>query len=587
MKLRHSTFFLILAGFWLISGCDFQAASDAFDEFDLVIGLEPVNTVMNGLVVDNSTGELVSAQLTFGGADASAVIDAYSDPISEIDAQSGIVTFGIQNSLVPSAGNPVRISITAEAAGYYTSTHTVQVTDTGDASFTVNLTPVSAGANVPGTTLTRNSSVQTDASGAATQTTVMDTGGGGSQASASATFTLIQGTKPLTRNGTTLQGGITTDIRVFDSAFGLVALPSGALDGGSGTNQSLVGASFFKMVDNAGNVATGFQRAPGKGFGVGKGATACEDNGGTSLELRSSDASLVSAFSTLGSPSASVYAYTPADGQNTVIGSGIPLTFDGTYVRAEMCFGGTLENVSTGAIGDPSDGIIYTYALVSGSGQAGVSGTLGHQVTVSNPSASATQATFTLTGPGFQLQNTRQVSAGSTTLPLSGLLDDGSSYEVFDGASYALSVRLATGAVVSTGIAPSPLSGSSSLTLPATSGLQTYSLAASMSCPNPASEKFEVRLTSESLDALSAFYRVAGTSDSWTLIRRSDLTGKTATDASVSISGSLSLMPNTSYRFKGVLGNDDASVVATTPGAAGTFNVTLNPDDIGLSCVAR
>lgn len=587
MKFRHSAFYLILAGFWFISGCDFQAASDAFDEFDLVIGLEPVNTVVNGLVVDNATGELVRAQLTFSGADANAVIDAYSDPISEIEATSGVVTFGIQNGRVPSDGNPVRLTVTATASGYYTSSSTILLTDTGDASFTVNLTPTGAGANVAGTALTRNSTVQTDGSGAATQTTVMDTGAGGVQSAATATFTFIQGTKALTRNGTALQGGITTDLRVFDSAYGMVALPSGARGGGDATNRSLVGATFFKMVDSAGNVAVGFQRAPGKGFTTGKGATACEDNGGTSIEVRSSEPSLVAAFASLGSPTASVYAYTPADGQNSLIGSGIPLTSDGTYVRASMCFGGTLENVSTAAIGNPSDGIIYTYALVSGSGAAGVSGTLDHQLTLSNQSSSATQATFTLTGPGLQIQNTRQVSAGSTTLPLSGFLDDGSTYALFDGASYTLSVRLSTGAVVSTAIAPSPLNGSTSLALPATSGLQTYSLAASMSCPNPATEKFEVRLTSESLDALSAFYRVAGSGDAWTLIRRSDLTGKTATDAAVSITGSLSLLPNTSYRFKGVLGNDDASVVATTPGAGGTFNVTLNPDDIGLSCVAR
>ena len=585
MTHRHSIFFLVLAGFWFISGCDFQAASDAFDEFDLVIGLEPVNTVINGLVVDNATGELVPAQLTFSGADANAVIDAYSDPISEIDATSGVVTFGVQNGRVPSAGNPVRLTITATASGYYTSASSILLTDTGDASFTVSLTPTSAGASLAGTALTRNSTVQTDGSGAATQTTVLDTGSGGSQASA--TFTLVQGTKALTRNGTALQGGISTDLRVFDSAFGLMALPSGALGGGDATNRSLVGATFFKMVDGAGNVAVGFQRAPGKGFTAGKGAAACEDNGGTTLEVRSSDSSLLSAFASLGSPTASIYAYTPADGQNNVIGTGIPLTSDGTYVRAAICFGGTLENVSTGAIGDPSDGIIYTYALVSGSGAAGVSGTLDHQLTVSNQSSSATQATFTLTGPGLYIQNTRQVSAGSTTLPLSGFLDNGSTYEVFDGASYSLSVRLSTGAVVSTAISPSPLNGSTSLALPATSGLQTYSLAASMSCPNPATEKFEVRLTSESLDALSAFYRVAGSNDAWTLIRRSDLTGKTATDAAVSITGSLSLLPNTTYRFKGVLGNDDASVVATTPGSGGTFDVTLNPDDIGLSCVAR
>ncbi len=72
----------------LATACDFQAAEDAFNEFQIVIGLDPIESPVAGVVYDLSSGQPVAATLTFGGAGASSLIDAYSDPLgSQVDVE--------------------------------------------------------------------------------------------------------------------------------------------------------------------------------------------------------------------------------------------------------------------------------------------------------------------------------------------------------------------------------------------------------------------------------------------------------------------------------------------------------------------
>lgn len=70
------------------TACDFQAVEDAFDEFQIVIGLEPIDSPVAGVVYNINSGEPIRATLTFGGAGASSLIDAYSDPLpSQLDVE--------------------------------------------------------------------------------------------------------------------------------------------------------------------------------------------------------------------------------------------------------------------------------------------------------------------------------------------------------------------------------------------------------------------------------------------------------------------------------------------------------------------
>ncbi|PIQ63362.1 MAG: hypothetical protein COV99_02990 [Bacteroidetes bacterium CG12_big_fil_rev_8_21_14_0_65_60_17] len=571
------SYFVLVAA--LVPGCDFQAVEDALDDFNVVIGLESVNTVINGTVVDASTGNLVPARLTFSGNDAPAIIDAFSDPVSEIDADAGIVTFGIVNSVVPSPASPVEIVVTAEAEGFHETSRTLRITETGDASFNITLTPVSVTAPIRGTQSSFSSGLQTTG-GTVQQDALIETPLA-AQSTAQASLAVPAGTTPLTRSGAPLSGALTTELRVFDSASGTRSIPSGARAAAGVANASIVGATYFRMSDASGSVVASF-RGP-----QGKSGSACSDGGGTSLRILTRDAALVAAFPSMANPTATVSAWTPADGQNNQVASGIPVTLDGDALVAELCFGGSAANVDASALGDVSHGVFYTYALVPGGGATLETGRLNHQVSISNPSASAVNAVFTLVGPGLQETNGRQIGPGTTVLSLADLFDNASEFSVLSGASFILTATSPTGASESTVVSPSPLSGASTLNMPSNAGLETYSVSATLQCPDPVNQKFEVQVTTESLDAVSAFYRVASSDDAWTLVRRADISRKEATSSSISIEASLSLLPSTNYAFRGVLGDDSSETVQMTPATGTAWTVTLTPDDVGLTCEAR
>jgi hypothetical protein len=585
MKTTIRSWTLLCVALLMWSGCDFQAAEDAFDDFDVVIGLEPINTVVNGIVIDNSSDDLVAATLTFSGPDASALIDAYSDPISEVDAESGVVTFGVQNSVVPTAANPVEFTVTASAPGYFTTSKTVSITETGDADVRISMTPDSPTAAVQGTSSTQSNAVQTTSTGRVTQTTTVQTTAPASvQSTATAAMTVQAGTRPLTSAGVALGSQITTSLRAFDSVRGLQSLPSGALIDPDGSQPLILGATYFKMADAAGNVAVTFDRAPGKSFG--KQATACEDGGGTGLTLTTTESQIVSYASVYPNFSTDVGAYMVASGFTVPIGQDIPVNKTSEALWVELCMGGTNANVIPPPVGDPSGGIIYVVTFPINLPDLHV-GSMGHMLTIQNPASAGTAVDFELSYLGGALTSATTVPPGTTTRSLASWLGDSGSKWFEYGAQFRLYAQLPTGDVVETRISPSPHSGSSQLTLPTLSTLRTYDVVASAQCANPTTQKFDVRVTNESLDALSAMYRVAGSGASWNVIGGGSITSKTATDAAVTINGTLTLLPNTTYRFKGVLGNNSADATATTPATGSTFTITLDPDDVGLSCKSR
>jgi len=162
-------FFLILLmvafGLTAAAGCDFQAAEDAFDDFDIIIGLDPINTVVSGVIVDAGSGELVDAQLTFSGPDASIVIDAYSDPMLSLHAESGVLTFGINNSRVPSENSPVQITVSVTAPNYFSTSQDVTISAVGDDFFEIQMARSSANVAIAGTSGQVDSRVSTNGSG--------------------------------------------------------------------------------------------------------------------------------------------------------------------------------------------------------------------------------------------------------------------------------------------------------------------------------------------------------------------------------------------------------------------------------------
>lgn len=564
-------------------GCDVTAVEEAFEDFDLIIELEPINTVVNGIVVDNSNGNLVAATLEFSGPGASVLVDAYSDPITSLEAESGVVTFGIQNAVVPSESSPVELTVTASADGYYTNSQTFEITETGDSQFTVSLTSSSISASVVGTSSTSDSNTTTDSGGAVTQQVTVSTQQT-AQTTATAAVAVAQGATPITAAGTPLTGQLTIDLRSYDSGAGLQALPTAARQRSDGTNQAVGGAAFFKMTDSNGNVAVGAVAAS-SGVVAGKSASTC--TGGILISLKSTDAALRASYDTatgLGlMVDAKGYAFTPKDGQNNLVAD----TFveeDGAGLKVDLCLGGASTDpgfIDTSAIGDASEGIIYTYAFGS---SVVNTGTLNHQVAVTGLSGSQ-NIQFTIAGPGLNKTANKSVTNG--TYSLATLVGTSGSFDVVANGSYSLSAKYVGSTVVTAVDISDPLSGSSSLVMPATSDLQSFNITASLQCDDPNTQKFEVQITSQSLDAVSAFYRIANNGESWTVLGKSAITSKEATDARIEINGTLSLKPSTLYELKGVLGNDASTTMETTPASGGDWIIALNTDDVGISCTNR
>ncbi len=558
-----------------MSACDFQAAEDAFDDFNIIIGLDPINTVVNGIIVDASDGNLVNAEMTFSGTDVATLIDAYSDPLEDQNVEDGLITFGIRNSIVPSPSNPVAFTVTATANGYFSTSKTISVTEVGDAVFQIVMAQNNVTVNIQGTDGQVDNQISTNSTGVVQQAvTVQTQSPSPTQTQAQVIVVVPAGSTPVTSNGTPLVGQITTQLRAYDSGSGLAALPSGAITSTDGTNQAVAGATFFKMEDQVGNVAVNFQSGSGKGFS--KGSTICDAND-TSILMASTDAALVGALTLLGgSAPANVFAYQPANDTNPQVGT-LSLALLSGRAEAEICLGTVSPNINTSLITDASGGIIYTFALTG----AGIStGTLDNMVTITNPSGSPVTPEFTLVGPGMNPSGNKLIPGVGGSFPISDLVGETNSVTVLDGSIYVLTADVG-GTSTAVDIS-NPLSGSSNLSLPSTSNLVLLNVTASVECSG--NLEFDVQVTDESLDAVTVFYRATTPGSSWTLLPGSAITSKSANQSSIIITGTISLLVSTFYEFRGVLGTDSSVTTEQTPAAAGAWSITMDPNDIGFDC---
>jgi len=263
---------LLLASLAYI-GCDINAAKEAFDKFDVIIELDPINTTVGGLIVDASTENFVTRdiRLRFAGDDAAAIIDMFSDPLSEVTVSEGVTGFGIQNAVVPSEGSPVQIRVIAEADGYEQGVANLEIKSTGTHSFQIRLIEEN---RVPQGAATVNSpDVQVDQSGAVTSTVTVQTPPTQTQSQTQVAVTVPAGTVMQDAAGNPLTGTINTEVTFFsaEDEQSLAAIPGG---GGQ-----LTGGYFkLKVTDSSGKEATHFSKdvdivitSDGGGAGLAKG----------------------------------------------------------------------------------------------------------------------------------------------------------------------------------------------------------------------------------------------------------------------------------------------------------------------------
>ncbi len=254
---------------FVVTGCDIQEAEDAFDQVEVIITLEEIDTIVVGAVVDASNGSFVrnDVELTFSGDNAGDLIDIYSDAFGSRSIDDGITTFGVDNNVVPSDGNPISFRVLANKDGYETGVANVVIDETGQHQFTILMTR----------TITNNS--QAAAVGASRQTTNTQTGGNGAttattsvstpttaQTTTSTTVTVPAGTQATTDSGQTLSGTVTTNVNYFPPTSNTAnqAFPGGmtnvTVTGGSGGTRTgaLTTAGFVNVAvtDANGNKAS-------------------------------------------------------------------------------------------------------------------------------------------------------------------------------------------------------------------------------------------------------------------------------------------------------------------------------------------
>ncbi|MFB6231863.1 MAG: hypothetical protein ABEL04_11985 [Salinibacter sp.] len=254
-----ASFLAVLLALFATS-CDFNAANDAVDQFQVLVEVPPLTTVVNLQVLNGSTGNPVSrdVQVAFDGPDAPEVIDVYSDPLSELIIGSGFASFGIDSTRIPSSARPVQITLHAQADGYRTTSAPLRIVQEGSKRQVLQLMPSNPERTVSGRSGARKTgsmSGEGKTSSAVTAETAKASGG----SSAEATASIPAGTALQTASGTPLQGNITVDLSAFgNSADAQELLPTGARTDEEGQRRRIRGALRFQVQDDNGRVARQF-----------------------------------------------------------------------------------------------------------------------------------------------------------------------------------------------------------------------------------------------------------------------------------------------------------------------------------------
>jgi hypothetical protein len=256
-----SKYFLIVFSCLLLAGCDLSGPQEAIDDFELIIGLEPINTVVSGQIMDAATGELVEDEvvLQFTGEDSDAIIDVYSDPLSKQTVNGGLISFGIDNSVVPSDDNPVRFTVVAEADGYLEASEAIVLRSTEDEQFTLHIVDED---NPPeGSSSTQDTGGKSDSQGTITSGFDVETPEE-QQSKGSASITVDDGTVASDASGNPLTGQLTTRLTYFNNSSerSLRSLPGGVDSGPNGNPLVTAGFASINISDQNGRSARTFNK---------------------------------------------------------------------------------------------------------------------------------------------------------------------------------------------------------------------------------------------------------------------------------------------------------------------------------------
>jgi hypothetical protein len=547
----------------LLASCDFGAAENAIDEFDVIVGLPALSAVVNLQALDASDGSPISqeVQVVFDGQDESSVVDIYSDPLSEMTVEGGFANFALDSTRSPSSENPARLTLRAQAEGYNATSVSVQITEEGSVNRVIRLTPDNPEQSSEGTAGSRET-VNTDDNGETTtavtaETGETSTGPDAAQGSAS----IPAGTSLQTAGGEPLQGQVTTDLSVFDnSAEAQELMPPEAKETENGRRQ-IRGAARFEVQDESGRTASQF--------------------GGGGGDTTTVTADLPTINSDNGTPSITFVNPSTGESRTVELASSTSSQKRSAGKRAQEA---TIIQFIEGdafvipTVGEPIDvpnlaedlsGEIFLGVGVEPSQNCEPQGELDIA-----PNGQSGSLAVSVSGEGFATSTEVSIpgSESSFTLSAASLF----SGTIPDAGPATVTLQTSDGQEVSTEI--DLCAGSASVDLPApTSDRISASVRVVPDCPQ--GERLPV---SPPFDGYSVSYRQSGNSGRYQTVPKENITInttdddlETVTSAVVPVSG---VLPNTDYEFVGTFGEESSSQVVTMPGQDGAEVVVTDQE---------
>lgn len=567
--LRFARFSLFVLSLLLVAtSCDFNAAEDAVNDFDVLIGLPSLSTVVNVQALDASTGQPVSQEVTvtFDGENAGSVMDIYNDPIAELAIQDGFGTFALDPASGPTPTNPAQVTLRVQSERYNATTTTIQATQDGSVNRVIRLTPEDPRKEAAGTAGVREG-VSTNDNG---ETTRPVSGGTdkAKAAEAQGTFEIPQGIRLATASGDPVQGPVTVDLSVFDnSPAAQELLPSEVKVNENGQLRQIQGGVRFTVRGANGRLASqfGISAEPDT-------ATATIDfptlstSGTPTITLVDAETGATRTVSLTSSSGSSKRGGAASQSGETkflfVQNSIVVRSPSGTTTIDRGEFGGKLFAVA-GA--EPSSTCSPGALTINPNGQSG-------------------SMRVQISGDGFAVSRTVGIpdSESSFTLSSSSLFEG----EIPDLGNVTLSVRTVDDQTSTTTIDPC---SESSITLeaPATNRIDA-TVKAEANCP--AGERLPI---SPPFDGYSLAYRLKGsTSPYWTVPRSAisfnttDDAKETVTSVVVSVSG---VRPGADYNAVGTFGSRTATLAdagrdAITMPSQDGGQVTITDEELREEC---
>jgi hypothetical protein len=562
---RLSLIAVLLVG--LVTSCDFGAAGDAVDDFEVVVGLPPLSSVINLQALDASTGNTISSEVsvTFEGPGASSVVDIYSDPLAELNIQEGFANFALDSTRNPTSENPVQLTLRAQAEGYNATSVSVQVRQEGSVSRVIRLTPENPEQSSEGTAGSRTT-VNTNENGETTSAVSTQTGSTSDEAEAAQGGASIpSGTSLQTADGDPLQGQVTTDLSVFDnSSEAQELMPAEAKTTENGRRQ-IRGAVRFQAADQDGRVASQFETGGGDTTSVNADLPALSAGSGTPTVTFVNPATGNSRTVELPASGSSRFSRASAKNQQ----DRTTFRFAGNKVIINSPSGTEQVNLSE------FEGEFFAAVGIDPSNSCTPQGTL----TVNNPDGQTGSISVRVSGEGFAVDTEVGIPGGQPSFQVSAAsLFEG---EIPDVGPTNLTVRTPDEQEVSTSI--NLCSGAASVTLPSPSNSRIdASIRVEVDCPD--GERLPV---SPPFDGYSVAYRPSGSSGAYQTVPKEDITINTTDDTLETVTGAVvpvsGVLPNTDYEFVGTFGGESSNQEVTMPSQDGG-ETTVTDQELRNEC---